>query len=337
MHVVPMGELGAFGLSSFDRHARPMVLVFAAKTFILPPFGQPSDGPLAPHPEQPPPPQIDVHWGEPGQSSLRAEGQSAYTRVGTDIHVSGRAWAPGGRPLTTMQIGVRVGPCMKTAMVVGDRFWQRRTVGVRMSEPAPFQSVPVVYERSFGGATEDDICASNPVGCGLYRSAAEADGQPLPNIEAIDEQIVALSSRPSPIGFGPIPRHWQPRARWAGTYDANWIETRAPLWPDDLNLRFFSAAAPGLVAPDELRGGEPVSASGWSPDGDLHFNLPSTRMVARTTLRCGVDRRRMCLDVVDLRLDEGVLRMIWRASIPASPSEHECTWVRELERWEEPS
>jgi hypothetical protein len=97
----------------------------------------------------------------------------------------------------------------------------------------------------------------------------------------------------------------------------------------------FSAAAPGLTAPGELHGGEAVIASGWSPDGDLRFALPSTQLLAQTTLRGGVDRRRMVLDVVDLRLDEGVLMMIWRATIPAAPCDHESTRVRELEPWEQ--
>ncbi|WP_181197586.1 DUF2169 family type VI secretion system accessory protein [Enhygromyxa salina] len=329
-----LGELGAFGLPSFDRHGRPLVVVFAAKTFVLPAAGRPAAGPLRAHVEQPLPPREDLHWGEPGVSSLRAEGMSAYTRLGTEIWASGDAWAPRGRAVESLALGLRVGPCTQAAVVTGERVWQQGAVGLRISKPAPFELLPVVYERAFGGTTASEACARNPVGRGLHASAAEAVGQLLPNIEAVDARVTGLASRPPPVGFGPIPRHWQPRVGWSGTYDQSWVETQAPLWPEDLDLRSFSAASEGLIAPGELRGGQPVVASGWSPDGDYRFELPSARMLARTTSRAGLVRQRMILDVVDLHFGEGTLMMIWRATIPVTPTDHESTSIRELEAWE---
>jgi hypothetical protein len=342
MQVVSLGELGAFGMPSLDREGNPLVLVFAARRFVLPAAGRPATEPLRRHDEQHPPPQEDTYWGEPGASSLRHEGQSAYTRRGTDVHVSGHAWAPEGRPITSMQLGVRVGACTRSALVFGDRFWWGDLVGLAMSKPLPFRSIPVVYERSFGGVAKQssrrsDFCAHNPVGRGVYGSRAEAKDQPLPNFETIEAPITDVSSRPDPVGFGPIGRHWQPRAAWAGTYDDVWLETRAPLWPLDLDERFFSSAAPGLTAPGELRGGEPVILSGWSPDGDLRLALPTVRLLATSELEQGIDRRRMILDVIRIEPDEGTLTMIWRATVVlrGPPSSHHVTRVRALEPWED--
>jgi hypothetical protein len=58
-------------------------------------------------------------------------------------------------------------------------------------------------------------------------------------------------------GFGFISPHWQPRAGLAGTYDASWQASRAPLLPVDFDRRHLNAVSPGLVAPGYLRGGEP--------------------------------------------------------------------------------
>ncbi|MCA9707925.1 MAG: DUF2169 domain-containing protein [Myxococcales bacterium] len=342
MQVDAMGPLGAFGIPSFDREGHPLVLVFAAQTFVLPPAGRTATSAPALHPEQLPPPQEDVHWGEPGESSLHHEGQSAYVRVGTDVFVSGQAWAPRGRPVTTMKLGVRVGPCTRSALVFGDRVWQRDLVGLSMSSPLPFASIPAIYERSFGGVAPQsgkpsDFCQRNPVGRGVYGSVAEARDQPLPNFEAVDDPITELSSRPDPVGFGPVARHWAPRVGWAGTYDELWVESRAPLWPQDLDLRYFSAASPGLTAPGELRGGEPVVLAGWSPDGDMRLPLPTVRVVAHTELRGRADRRRMILDVVHLQPEDGIMTLIWRAAIPLGgpAGDHEITRVRLLEDWED--
>lgn len=342
MEVISLGELRAAGMPGLDREGRPLVLVFATLRFALPSAGRVERGPLPLHDEQLPPPLEDVFWGEPGISSLRHEGQSAYTRVGTDVHVCGHAWAPGGRPINVMQLGVRVGPCTKHALVLGDRFWWGDLLGLSMSKPLPFLSIPVVYERSFGGVAEQPtssrgFCARNPIGRGVYGSWAEAKEQPLPNFEAIDAPITALASRPEPVGFGPIPRHWQPRIGWAGTYDDVWLETRAPLWPLDFDERFFSSAAPGLTAPGELRGGESVIMTGWSPDGDLRLALPTARLLATTELERGIERRRMTLDVVRIEPDEGTLTMIWRSTISlrGPASSHHVTRVRVLEPWED--
>ena len=47
--------------------------------------------------------------------------------------------------------------------------------------------------------------------------------------------------------FGPVGRHWEPRVRYAGTYDDRWTEDRMPLLPKDFDDRFHNAAPPGLV------------------------------------------------------------------------------------------
>ena len=61
-----------------------------------------------------------------------------------------------------------------------------------------------------------------------------------------------------PAGFGPIARHWEPRVRWAGTYDKRWQRTRKPLLPDDFDDRFHQCAPEDQQVDGGLIGGELV-------------------------------------------------------------------------------
>ena len=50
------------------------------------------------------------------------------------------------------------------------------------------------------------------------------------------------NDRPTPIGFGPVPRFAKARVRYAGTYDEHWIENVLPFLPQDFDDRYFQAA-----------------------------------------------------------------------------------------------
>lgn len=317
-------------------------MICVAGQFDLPAPGKPSQEPPSPSGVQLSPQIEDIHWGEPGISSLKYEGQTAYYRPGTDIYLVGYARSPNGKPVRKMQVGLRVGSCQKRVLVVGDRKWIRGVLGLKPSSPLPFVSMPLQYERSFGGVAQAkgnkaaEYEARNLVGCGFYSARKEALDNSLPNIEDPSSLIREWSDRPSPVGFGPIARNWQPRLNFAGTYDQAWVERRAPLWPLDFDLRFFQAASQGLVATPWLEGGEPVSLVGFSHGGAISFPLPSHRLMAKSYFRDRVDRRLMVMDAVQIEPDEGAITLIWRTAIPVHRqlSDHEYTLVRELEPWE---
>jgi hypothetical protein len=333
----------AVSLPSMNKEGEELLLICVAGRFDLPPAGRPSNEPPKPSEEQRPPVMEDIYWGEPGTSSLRYEGQTAYYRPGTDIYVSGQAWAPRGKPVPEMLAAVKVGPYQKGLRVFGTRVWYRGALGLKASAPRPFESMPLRYERSFGGAARgigDDppeYEPRNPVGMGLYGSAKESFEQPLPNLEDPFHLMSSPTEHVPPAGFGPIARSWQPRLGFAGTYDEAWVERRAPLWPSDFDPRFFNAAASGLVASSGLKGGEPVILAGLSPDGQIAFPLPRYRLMAKSIFRHRVDRRALVLDAVHIEPDDSTLTLFWRATIPAHRefAQHEYSVVRELEPWEE--
>lgn len=333
----------AVDLPSMNKEGEELLVICVAGRFDLPPAGRPSNEAPKPSEEQRPPVMEDVYWGEPGASSLRYEGQTAYHRPGTDIYVSGHAWAPKGRPVTELLAAVKVGPCQKGIRVFGTRVWYRGALGLKASAPRLFESMPLRYERSFGGVAKasgkepPEYEPRNPVGVGMYGSAKEALEQPLPNLEDPLHLLNTLTDRVPPAGFGPIARSWQPRLALAGTYDEAWVEQRAPLWPRDFDPRFFHAASPGLIASPGLKGGEPVVLAGLSPDGQIAFPLPRYRLMVKSVFRHRVDRRELVLDAVQLDPDEQALTLLWRAAIPAHRElvQHEYSLVRELESWEE--
>ncbi|HLL03345.1 MAG TPA: DUF2169 domain-containing protein [Myxococcaceae bacterium] len=336
-------RFNAVDLPSMNKEGEELLVICVAGRFDLPPAGRPSNEPPKPREQQPPPVMEDVYWGEPGASSLRYEGQTAYYRPGTDIYVSGYAWAPKGKPVTEMLAAVKVGPCQKAIRVFGTRVWYRGALGLKPSAPRPFESMPLRYERSFGGVAADNGKETpayeprNPVGMGLYGSAKEAVEQPLPNLEDPLHLMSSPTEIVMPAGFGPIARSWKPRLDFAGTYDEAWIEQRAPLWPKNFDPRFFNAASSGLVASPGLRGGEPVVLAGLSPDGQFAFPLPRYRLMAKSIFRHRVDRRELVLDTVQIEAEERALTLIWRVAMPAHRelAQHEYSIIREFAPWEE--
>lgn len=126
------------------------------------------------------------------------------------------------------------------------------------SAPEPFVTIPLRYENAFGGTvqTQDGGVVAqeprNPVGCGLYLHQKGAMDQRLPNLEDPENRITSWDGAAIPSSYGPIPAGWQPRLGLAGTYDKQWVDERIPLWPQDINPRFFCAATPDLIVSARL-------------------------------------------------------------------------------------
>lgn len=263
------------------------------------------------------PQKEDVYWGEPNVSSLKLASDYHTGKAATDIIMTGMACTPQQQLMRQMDVGLTVGSLRKVIRVFGDRRWDNG----RISTPEPFSSMPLVYERAFGGVDLVEgkpraVEERNPLGLGFagQKKESELNGSFLPNLECPEHLIQDYQDKPAPACFAAVASNWQPRINYAGTYDEQWQKSRAPYLPDDYNPRFMNSAAPDLIYPGFLTGGEPVVISGMHPMGELNFNLPVIRLVSKIFL--GGKETQIPFRLETLLLDPNQLQisLVWRAA-----------------------
>jgi uncharacterized protein YjbI with pentapeptide repeats len=188
---------------------------------------------------------------------------------------------PHGRP-NMCTVRLRVGAVDKSIAVFGDRRWTQTSV----TDPAPFERMPLSWAHAFGGAE----FPANPIG---------KSGELLPNFELPDRLIRSREDRPPPAGLGPIDPMWSPRIDRAGTYDQKWLKTEYPGFASDTDWRYFN------LAPDDqhlntLAGGEEIVLT------NVHPSRPEiVSRVPAHQLRCLVQRG---ANIADMKLS---LTTLW--------------------------
>jgi hypothetical protein len=314
-----------------DEDLRPVVVTVVKATFGFDPRGEVW---LAEE-------QLPVNLGgerttDAPVSSYKYEPEIALWKAATDVVLIGHAEPPGGGA-TQVDVGIRVGVVQKVARVFGDRYWVMTDGTARRSRTAPLTRVPLTWEHAFGGRDERRSTpertvmeARNPVGTG-FGMPLEEDGDyiKLPNIEDPNQLIEEYGAGVTPCGFGFTSPDWQPRARFAGTYDEEWTRSRKPLLPIDFDRRFFSAAAPGLVASDYLRGDEDVTVLNATAVDRVSFRLPGVPPPkCRLALRGRRDvRLQTNLDTVIVNTDDAQLILLWRACASIAGGPHDVVAI----------
>ncbi|AJE02295.1 DUF2169 family type VI secretion system accessory protein [Geobacter pickeringii] len=314
-----------------DRHGAETLLVIVKGTWQIN-----RDGTLTVAEEQVPLRFEPEYSGDPASSSLIHDTDAVLEKPGTDCILLGHAWAPKvGAGSVDVTFGV--GPVRKTVRVFGERIWMKCLGRVTMSKPAPFESIPLVWERAFGGSDtscrdpkEHEFCLENPVGQGLLARTTrrEIDGFRLPNLEEPADLIKKPDDRPRPAGFGPIPPHWHPRAGYAGTCDDEWRKYVSPLPPDDIDPSFYSVVPPGLASPRHLSGSEQVLVQNASRGGRLLFALPGVVPNVSVTVGAVAHELEMRLDTVIVEPDPERLVLVWRGRHNVHGRLHEVRSVR---------
>jgi hypothetical protein len=147
-----------------------------------------------------------------------------------EVMLLGMAHPP--RPAASVLVALTVGSERRQLLVVGDRVWlgdDSRSAFI--SQTSPFESMPLVYERAFGGTAAVEIDATsvldishpinpkgrgfdpNPQAHGLAQLLGVPPGFPrlppgpraLPNIENPRAPIVRWQDAPDPVGWAPAP------------------------------------------------------------------------------------------------------------------------------------
>lgn len=193
----------------------------------------------------------------------------------TDVWLCGHAYSRNGQAVERMRVGFEVGSVRRYLDVYGDRYWQFGLLRETPSVPTPFVRMPLTWANAYGGDGPQGA-TGNPVGKGLEKDARGL--RPLPNLEHPMRHVENLLVRSPAMGVGPVPRDWPARAQYAGTYDAAWQATRAPLQAADLDPRHWQVAVPEQQVAGHLKGGEPIVLDGLTPPGFAREGIYRTRV-----------------------------------------------------------
>jgi hypothetical protein len=271
----------------------------------------------------------DIHHGDPDKTSVKYECEFAPFKPLAELIINGQAYSPTGEPVTEVLTGIQVGPVRKIAKVLGDRIWQKTVGGLSPSPPQPFVTMPLIYERAFGGSdhTHENpkhhgTETRNPLGRGFNKnpnSSAIAD-RPLPNLEDPARPIESWSDVPAPIGFGSVGRGWHPRIQYAGTYDDRWLAERSPFLPADFVNEYF-LAAPVDQQMSSLRG-QTVQCLNMAPQRIVVCMLPEIDLQISGRLGTSSVEVTPVFDTAIIEPDKYRFMAIWRAAIPLGRKIH---------------
>lgn len=262
-----------------------------------------------------------IHRGDPATSSLLYETDHCLRKSATDVLVHGMARAIRGEPTVAMEVGLRLGPLSKRLAIVGDRRWSTPTdprgkAPPVLSDATAFVTMPIVWERAFGGQDGETSDSRNPCGTGYSASISTLAGKVAPNILAPGGLVLEPTDHPAPVGLGPIPRSWQPRLAFAGTHDAKWEQERMPLVPADYDPRFEQCAPTDQQVPGHLKGGETFELTGMSESGVIRGGLPARRLSLKTKMGGVWVPHTPKIHTVVLEPDERRVIVTWHSSVP---------------------
>jgi hypothetical protein len=234
-------------------------------------------------------------------------GDVPFLTGGIDVFVIGSLWQPAGRPDSELTAEIRIGErLLRSVAAIGDRRWVRRDGVLVPGAPEPFVSMPLSYDRAFGGAAEtgNGPCAwpANPGGKGFYLTPEQAEGQPLPNLEDPAHRIAIIEDRPEPMATGPYPAEGSLRVENAVELD---LESENPGLKRIRPLVFNQAHPRMILAPAETpRPGEIFEITHAGPDGALRFPMPDLAFHVRVSLESRNYAFPLHLDQITVLSDE---------------------------------
>ena len=247
-------------------------------------------------------------------------------KVRGEVLVAGHCYPPGA-PQAVSFARVKVGTVDKRLAVIGDRQWKH---GVP-SEPRPFEKMPLDWTRAFGGEGFDD----NPKGRGFVPVDGEGGRvHPLPNVEDAKALVKSPRDRPEPAGFGGLGITLPQRKSKFGTYDKQWLETRAFAFARDMDPTIFNLAPPDQWLEGFFQGDETYLVENMHPErARIEGRLPplGVRVFVTQTERGGDEVFKEIptrIDTLRLFPEQGIGVMIYRGVLDVWDDEADD--VREL-------
>lgn len=334
MEFVNATSFGARQMSVGFGENRMLGTVIARPTFRI------EGEALVPTPDQPWP--IEAAPVETPYGTFPAD--SPFLSGGIDLFVLGNAYAPPGQAATEVRVDFAVGGHFKRSIrVIGDRVWRSESapgvpadqVKLRPTAPQPFVSMPLTWERAFGGKAPAEPMPysypANPIGRGLYLTVEQAEGQPLPNLEDHDAPITSYLDRPEPVGCAPYPAGGSLRV--LGGIDLKIDKVQ----PENSGIRritprFFNGAHPQMIVPPNRtpQAGELIEVTAVRPTGSLRFRMPAVQLQVEVALEDRIYHFPLHLDQIGILAEEQRVFLSYRVAYkyPIVPMELRRTTLR---------
>lgn len=291
-----------------------------------------------------------VRFGESadGFGGLKFPAERVDEKPGTDVGLVGHAHPQRGKPAIQMLAWVQVGGARKVVTVYGPRRFTADFKGAIVPGPSQLieEPVPLRFDHCYGGQEWGDGHGHglghhhhhhanagwqsepfNPAGRGFVATNGDPKsliGKPAWVLEPVNDnraapskpgQLVPIAHR-SHGCFAPIPEHFEPRRKLAGTFDSEWAKKRAPVRPKDFDVAHNAWAVPELRFATPLTSDAPIEVAGVIPEGVWRFKLPLYGMEFESTTFGERVVHASHLDSFLIDADERVVELTYRASIP---------------------
>lgn len=204
--------------------------------------------------------------------------EEGIPRVRGEFLVSGSAYTHGGDHGACIA-AAQVGALNKQLAVHGERYWNGR----EMSPARPFDSLPLSWSHTWGGAA----CPENPLGMGMEDHVRDGHRlRFLPRIEYPQSPLLSPDAQGRPAGFGPLDGMWPQRASRRGTYDQQWLTRDFPAVARDADWTCFNTAPDDQQQAEPFRGDEAYAFRHLHPTQAVQQGrLPGLRARAFVTHR----------------------------------------------------
>ena len=234
------------------------------------------------------------------------------TKLGSrfEVMVLGSAHSPTGEPVPEVLVQLAVGDEHRAIVVSGDRYWEGAGEDARIGAPESFLSMPMTWERTFGGSVEVEIDENAFLDIADARNREGKGFDHLAHVKSLDDAFKCPDGYPKFSQRRPLPNLEDPEARVNAWSDAPLAVCWAPspsasgIFLERLRRRY------GDNPPQEPKMDDPmlqerahpdwiidtppekavVRLTGMCPHGaELAFNLPRARAIAE--IRIGKHKR----------------------------------------------
>ena len=182
------------------------------------------------------PNEADNHWNDEANCSLYSASDLAPFKARADVMLVGKAYAPSGKPASSVVARLLVRSIDKAIEVCRDRHFNQQD---ELIEGKRFTTMALRFERAAGG-----LQTTNPVGIDPEGERDRYGRLAVPNLQPVGTTVSNRNDLVPTVGFGPIASTWSARRSLLGRHASTWSDARwhkQPL-PTDIDGAYFNAS-----------------------------------------------------------------------------------------------